>query len=115
MGSPRPLEPDSNSQSEESLDSLRKESTPIESEPVPQFISLPSLSTSPLRSSSSPVTPQGCQEVKSCPKTHPTRCQKRRGTRQAHEGCYHRLRWCPPRNQRRSPQERQELISIIIC
>merc|ERR1711935_269229 len=55
--SPRPLEPDFNSQSEESLDSLSKESTPTESVPVPQSISLPSLSTSPLRSSSSPVTP----------------------------------------------------------
>merc|ERR1711957_603047 len=55
--SPSLPEPDSNSQSEESPDSLSKESTPIESEPVPQFILLPSLSTSPLRSSSSPVTP----------------------------------------------------------
>merc|ERR1711957_970111 len=108
--SPRPLEPDSNSQSEESLDSLRKESTPIESEPVPQFISLPSLSTSPLRSSSSPVTLPRMPKRAESPKTHPTRCQKRRRTRQTYEGCYHRLRWCPPRNQRRSPQERQELI-----
>merc|ERR1712139_379961 len=58
---PRLLELDFNSQSEESPDSSSKESMPIESEPVPQCISLPSLSTSPLRSSSSPVTPPKTQ------------------------------------------------------
>merc|ERR1712195_81200 len=54
---PDPQELDSNSQSEESLDTSDKEDTPKELEPVPQSISPPSLSSSPLRSSSSQVTP----------------------------------------------------------
>merc|ERR1712166_1377608 len=52
-----PPELDFNSQSEESLDTLDKEDTPKELEPVPQSILPPSLNTSPLRSSSSQVTP----------------------------------------------------------
>ena len=54
---PRPPEPDFSSQSVESPDSWNKEDTHKELEPVPQSTLLPSLSTSPPRSSSSPVTP----------------------------------------------------------
>merc|ERR1712166_865882 len=48
---------DFNSQSEESPDILDNEDTPKELELEPQFISPPSLNTSPPRSSSSQVTP----------------------------------------------------------
>merc|ERR1712195_109756 len=64
--SPDLPELDFNSQSEESLDILDKEDTPKELEPVPQSISLPSLNTSPLRSSSSQVTsPEITEEAES--------------------------------------------------
>merc|ERR1711862_119375 len=50
-------EPDFNSQSEELPDNSEPEDTPPELVPELQFTLLPSLSTSPLRSSSSQVTP----------------------------------------------------------
>merc|ERR1712228_898915 len=50
-------EPVFNSQSEELPDNSEPEDTPPELVPEPQSTLLPSLSTSPLRSSSSPVTP----------------------------------------------------------
>merc|ERR1711935_613108 len=69
-----PPRPDFNSQSEESPDSSDKEDMPRELEPVPQSTSLPFLSTSPLRSSSSQVTPprttrraELCQDTSNSP------------------------------------------------
>merc|ERR1712195_190941 len=89
----------SSSQLEESLDSSRLVASLSALVPVPQCTSLPSLSTSLLRSSSSPVTPPGQQEDQNRSPSHPVSYPQRRGIEQASLQHYHRW-WWPPQHPR---------------
>merc|ERR1712216_754851 len=105
----------SSSQLVESPDSSRLVASPSALVPVPQCTSLPSLSTSLLRSSSSPVTPPRTTRRPESFPPHPVGHQKRRGIEQAPQQHHYRCWWCPPQHPRfpHPPKEGREERQLI--